>query len=167
MTEQARGSGPPAKGPYDPDAIRERVAQAAMTEQARETPEPLTPATDAGKALFAQHRVWGHPSYSKADERHDAKLLADIIAIEREAALRAATPDPDEPTGFRPGMSYGNGGNVLSDRAASAAEPGLRRAVAEVITALDAWGTADGLIGARAYADSLRAALSGTTEQQP
>jgi hypothetical protein len=83
MTEQARGSGPPAKGPYDPDAIRERVAQAAMTEQARETPEPLTP--EAERAL--NRLVPLLPSTARVHEDY---------AIIR-AALRAATPDPAEP----------------------------------------------------------------------
>lgn len=36
----------------------------------------------------------------------------------------------------------------------------LRAKVHEVIVALDAWSRADGIIGARAYADSLRAALA-------
>jgi hypothetical protein len=134
---------------------------------ARETPEPLTPEEAVEKALLYTFQL-SDKDYRKMQRA--ASETAFIRALEQTgytvAALRAATPDPAEPTGFRPGMSYGNGGNVLSDRAASAAEPGLRRAVAEVITALDAWGTADGLIGARAYADSLRAALSGTTEQQ-
>jgi hypothetical protein len=150
---------------------------------ARETPEPLTPVV-----AFLDKYGLANTSGERHAARKEALTLARAalraVTPDPEACPgcgsryadeaemycsncgRAATPDPAEPTGFRPGMSYGNGGNVLSDRAASAAEPGLRRAVAEVITALDAWGTADGLIGARAYADSLRAALSDTTEGQ-
>lgn len=64
-------------------------------------PEPLTPRTEAGRALYDRHRIHNQAQRRKADDRHDAKWLADILAIEHEAAERAARQTSD--SGLRGG----------------------------------------------------------------
>jgi hypothetical protein len=69
-----------------------------MTEQARETPEPLTPEEAVEKALLYTFQL-SDKDYRKMQRA--SSETAFIRALEQDgytiAALRAATPDPAEP----------------------------------------------------------------------
>jgi len=47
---------------------------------------PKQPATEAGRAWYDRDRIHNVAQRTNADDRHDAALLADILAIEAEAA---------------------------------------------------------------------------------
>ncbi len=106
-----------------------------MTDRA----EPLTPQTEAGRALYDRHRIHNQAQRRKADDRHDAKWAADILAIERAAAERAARQTPDRDSGLREALTRLDG-EVASLRADPDRPPyyanGLESAVVRVRAAL-------------------------------
>jgi hypothetical protein len=100
-----------------------------MTEQARETPEPLTPATEAGKALLASlhaaapvHVPLARDAAAIVAIEHEAEsALLRVMRAAEKAALRAATPDPAEP-----GLDVDALGDAISKHAAAHHWCGIR-----------------------------------------
>jgi hypothetical protein len=134
-----------------------------MTEQARETPEPLTPeeAIDALLALLP------------GTLGHDRAILAAAENI-ATVALRAVTPDPAEPCGAPAngglcietrGHNMGRADVPDNHRAATPdpAEPGLREALQG---AVDAWTAEYGPDDNAPWVTKALRALSDTTEGQ-
>jgi hypothetical protein len=128
-----------------------------MTEQARETPEPLTPEHErlADMAVMALGSVLTGNDYARYHALFRGRFVDRLNrAAEYRAALRAATPDP--------------------------AEPGLRERIEAVVRDAqfpkhysldeDAGAHANFLLGAQeiqaVILRDLRAALSDTTEGQ-
>jgi hypothetical protein len=147
------------------EAQRARLRPQA-TEQARETPEPLTPgqARDAMLRTLQEERVYG-PRRQRIEDAADRMVAAAL------AALRAATPDPDEcersdgsgllcvvhGRALWPSLARRCNGAATPDPA----EPGLREALQG---AVDAWTAEYGPDDNAPWVTKALRALSDTTE---